>query len=252
MCLQRWTEFSDNLSNNTIKRVRYTPLLTLADDLLQGGEETALDRGHRIMEEIEKNFAKVYLVWTPTRDQRIVHEQIKAAVAKYVFGESFYSNELKIKKRYGFDTTKSAIALTAPRRFGKTLALAMVCAVLFMSIPNFEITIVAQGGRSAGGEMGILSKIKNILQTCFSFTNFDTKNKEGLIGLFPDKRQIHAFSAGINNGCVLFLSASVNTVRFILPVCYLFPPLWGFKVKVYVTKRHSASAFAFLELDLTA
>jgi hypothetical protein len=163
---------------------------------------TGLERGHITMDSIRRNLEKVD-EWTPrTEDQIIVHEKILAAACSYIYGKDLYSNELRIKQRNHFSNIEHGVLLTAPRRFGKTFCIVVIIAVLFYTVPKIHICIVSQSAHSAGREMGILGKIRDVLKTVFAYSSFIIDNKNHLVGKFSelDERKIHSFTAGSGDG----------------------------------------------------
>jgi hypothetical protein len=203
--LGRFRLLSTQLSEDVRKRTRFTLPFTLYDDITNDHELSDIDHGNEIMDLMRANLAIIDEHWIRSRHQRTIHAYILVALCGFVYGKAFDLNELRIKEFNMIDLNaklKSAVALTAPRRFGKTTAIAIICAVIFMSIPKCEISIVAQGTRAVSGSTGILSKIKEILRACFGFEKFEVFNSEHAFARFDDGdlRKINAYSGQAGNG----------------------------------------------------
>ena len=186
----------------------YVSPVSALDQALASKSDDALLRGHEVMDAIRDNLALIDEKWGSrpgerferSHDQRIMHEKIMVAVTKFVYGPGFASNELKIKKYNRIEKIYAAIAFSAPRRFGKSMTIAIICAAMFMAVPNMEIAIVAQGARAAGKKAGMLGLIKVILLRCFGLNKYDTADAEHLINFFPDRRAIHSYSSKAGDG----------------------------------------------------
>jgi hypothetical protein len=205
--LGRFSHLITNIRDARVNASQYVPPKTRLEEVNEGVSYSPLERGHMIMDMIRENIDKVDEKWSEripdferSRDQRKVHEKIMGSILRFVYGKSYGPNELEIKKYNRIKFAKSAIAFTAPRRFGKSLSIAIICAVLFMSVPNMEICIITQNARAAGKKSGLLGLIKEMLSVCFGMTSFEVNEKEHLIATFPDRRAIHAYSAGIGDG----------------------------------------------------
>ena len=205
--LRRHSEINTLLSEHALKRVKFTSPLTRLEEFLQGERMSDLQRGHAVMDLMRENFGIIDEFWDRSRDQRLIHDKIMGAVSSFVYGKAFASNETIIKQYNMFVSIRSALAMQAPRRFGKTTAIAIAVVVIFMSVPNCEICIVAQSSRSAGTDSGILGKIKEILKKCFNFTAFEHCNSEDVTARFgaTDLRKIHALSGKSGDSYVSFL-----------------------------------------------
>lgn len=186
----------------------YKSIKSRLDDVISNsGAVNELERGHLIMDTLRENLAIIDERWKDVlpdfdrnRDQRKFHDKIIASAIKFVYGKAFGANEIAIKKYNKIKSIKNAIAFTAPRRFGKSLALGIIIALFLVSIPGMEICVITQNSRSADKKTGILDLIKQILKTCFDITKYETCEKEHLIFSLPDKRAVHSYSAGVGDG----------------------------------------------------
>lgn len=206
--LQRFDRMHSALREARKISSSYRAIKSRLDDVLsRSGVVDELERGHLIMDTIRENLAIVDDRWKDrmpdfdrNRDQRKFHDKIIASIVKFVYGKAFGANEIAIKKYNKLKDIKNAIAFNAPRRFGKSLALAIIIAVLLVSVPGMEICVVTQNRRSADNKTGILSLIRQVLEVCFEIRSFMTNEKEHLIFDLPDRRAVHSYSAGVGDG----------------------------------------------------
>lgn len=193
-----------------IARAKYTSPEFVADEIRKGASEDAdLLKCHAIMDYARECLLTFDEKWGKaanerferTRDQRTIHDIILGSLTKFVYGPLFGPNETKIKKYNRIKQVHPAVAFSAPRRFGKSMAIAIICAILFVAIPNMEIAIVAQGTRAANKKSGILGVIRAILTECFGMkAKFPVEDGEHLIAYIPDKRAVHSYSAKAGDG----------------------------------------------------
>lgn len=224
--LKRFYGINEALLQNKQKRVKYTSPQTRLEEIASKASLSDLEKGHIIMDHIRANMDIVDRKWgrsatdlfVRSRDQRIFHEKIFIAMLKFVYGKAYAMNELKIKE-YNMvsEKVKTALALTAPRRFGKSLSIAIAIAILFYTVPFMEICIIGQSSRAVNKKSGILGTIKEILSQCFDFddSRYVTNDSENVIAMFPERRAIHAVSSQSGNRYVFFL-LSVSFRSFIL------------------------------------
>lgn len=190
----------------------YIPPKTRLEEVTDMATVSALERGHMIVEKIRETMQiidELYVIsptkpFERTRDQRLFHDKMIESLFPFIYASAYHINEIAIKKYNRVREIHTANALSAPRRFGKSVCLAIIMAVLFMSVPFMEICFIAQSSRTVGKDSGILGKVLDILNVCFSFKPTKS-NAEELAHSFPDLRKIHAYSAGANNGYVLMI-----------------------------------------------
>lgn len=197
--MESYQTLVNEFSNGIAKRVKYNSPLTRVEEAVELDEITPLERGHRIMDSIRDSFDLLDKTMPRSFDQRIVHNKILGALSRFIYGSAFGTHEIEIKDYNQFDTIKPAIAFSAPRQLGKSSAIAMMCCVLLLSVPGIEIAIVAQGGRAAGGDSGMLLKIIELLTGIFKWTNFKRNNKNTIRLYAPDRRQVSSFSSESGN-----------------------------------------------------
>ena len=84
--------------------------------------------------------------------QKQMHEIMLRCVTRQVYGDAVIEHELEILEYNNFASLGREIMISAPRRFGKSWAVAMFCAVALLCIKGIEISIFSSGARAAGAE----------------------------------------------------------------------------------------------------
>jgi hypothetical protein len=160
--------------------------------------QNELQRGHAIMDSIRAHFEILDQILPRSAEQIDVHDAMTAASVGIVYGEAMSTHEIEVIRYNNFNDTLNKLLLSAPRRLGKTFAIAMAIAVFFLCIPNVKFVIVSQAKRSAGADVGILATVKKMLWDVFGYKDFDRSNSEQITGKFGegDERRISSYSAG--------------------------------------------------------
>ena len=157
-----------------------------------------LQRGHAICDSIREHFEALDRILPRSAEQIDVHEAMLGASTGIIYGDVMNTREVEVIKYNSFKATLNNLLLSAPRRLGKTFAIAMAVAVFFLCIPNVKFVIVSQAKRSAGTDVGILGTVKKLLWDVFGFKDFGTENTEQISGKFGDgdERKISSYSGG--------------------------------------------------------
>lgn len=157
-----------------------------------------LQRGHAIFDSIRSHFEDLDGILPRSSEQIEVHDGMLAAASGIVYGEAINTHEAEILSYNNFKNTLNNLLLSAPRRLGKTFAIAMAIAVFFLCVPNVKFVIVSQARRSAGADVGILGTVKKLLWDVFGFKEFDRSNSEQILSKFGegDERRISSYSGG--------------------------------------------------------
>ncbi len=109
--------------------------------------------------------------------QRNIQQLIQAAIARFVYGPTKKYYEREIKKHNKFKDLKQLIAITMPRRAGKTTGVAQVIAAILYCVPNADVAIFAASKRAAGRD-GLMGQILTYLKEMYDVTEFDQKTME--------------------------------------------------------------------------
>ena len=84
-----------------------------------------------------------------SRGQLVFHKAFVAACLKKIYGEDLYRNVARLMREYELDELRSDVIVCAPRRFGKTMGVAMFVAAYLLTQPSAEISIFSTGRRAS-------------------------------------------------------------------------------------------------------
>ncbi len=84
-----------------------------------------------------------------SKGQRQFHKAFIGACLKKIYGDEIYRDLGRILKEYDLDELKSDVILCTPRRFGKTMAVALFAAAYIFTQPSAEISIFSTGRRAS-------------------------------------------------------------------------------------------------------
>lgn len=95
-----------------------------------------------------------------SQDQQLFHEWYVKACLPIIYGDGFLPNYTRVMRENELKKLSQEILVLAPRRFGKTYAIAMFVAVLLLCVPGIEISIFSTGDRAS-------SKLTDLIKTMF-------------------------------------------------------------------------------------
>ena len=144
----------------------------------------------RLLNTILSNLDTVYCAYPQQACGMDVYVEIVMALSKHALGVPDWKR---------FMEQLCDILSVTHRKVGRSFILATICAVLMMSVPNFDVHFAVSTKRQAGPEDDILGVVAVILCTCFECTDFKVRNRESLVGMFPDERRITVFSGTESN-----------------------------------------------------
>lgn len=170
-------------------------------------KQTQLEAGHALMDTVRDNMVKYddnAGIWVRSPDQAEIMDIYQKAICGIVYKDLMRTHLPDILEYNGFDECTGGLVVSAPRRFGKTLCIAIWAAILLVSIPGIEMLVISQDGKAADKNTGILGAILRILKTIFNVKEFDRKNQFQIaIQYSPtDVRFIKSYSLGSNNALV--------------------------------------------------
>lgn len=175
------------------------PPLSEEDIYANTDQVTPVDAGHAIVENVIKKLDTL----SRSELQVQMHRVFLKCCANVIFGGDVVANyQLEIMEKWKWPDLKQEQIITAPRRFGKSWAVAMFACALALSKPNVEISIFSTGSRAAGADGGLMSIIKRLIKGHFGigreFIVLD--NQERLFLKFGDNdiRKINAFPGSVH------------------------------------------------------
>ncbi len=93
-----------------------------------------------------------------------MHQGMIKCCAKIIFGcDTVLKYDGILRKRFGWANLKQEQIITAPRRFGKTKAVAMFLCAFILSKPRAEAAVFSTGGRASGIDTGMLKAVMEML-----------------------------------------------------------------------------------------
>lgn len=193
-------DLGDHFDQLRSSRKRSLPQ-TARDRAIKRKQLTRLELGHHYMRTVRKYMTRYDEGDHPrTPDQILIQERCLAALARYCYGEELAANELEIKRVNGFTDVKQEVLITAARRVGKSMIIAMLMAAILNTFPRVEICIFASGSRAAGGTMGLMGLVKMFLTKYYDYTNFEKSTDQHLyVEVGPsDVRKMHAFPGSVD------------------------------------------------------
>jgi len=97
-----------------------------------------------------------------SQDQRLFHRWYELACMPNIYGAAAWNaNYTRIMREHNCKKLRQEVLVLAPRRFGKTYAIAMFVAAMLLCVPGIEIAIFSTGKRAS-------SKLTDLIKTMFT------------------------------------------------------------------------------------
>lgn len=84
-----------------------------------------------------------------SKGQRQFHRAFIGACLKKIYGDAIYTDLANLLHEYDLDQLKSDVIICTPRRFGKTMSVALFVAAYLYTQPNAEISIFSTARRAS-------------------------------------------------------------------------------------------------------
>jgi hypothetical protein len=178
---------------------KISPLMTIKEEILKYWNSSDLHRGNLLVYNMRLSLAKLDRVDKfRSKDQREIHEILLAASCGNFYKELIRLYSREICDHNGFEDLRQVLFITMPRRTGKTASVADYFVCMLMNVPKITISVIAPGGRSAGGDSGIMDAVVKSFAENFNITKFFKKGDETLKykKTSTDIRQFNAYPAG--------------------------------------------------------
>ncbi len=91
-------------------------------------------------------------------EQRLFHQWYIQAALPFIYGPEWPTVQASVLESIGLKKIDNCVLCMAPRRFGKTWAVAMLCAALLLGVPGIKICVFSTGRRASSSLMGEVKK----------------------------------------------------------------------------------------------
>jgi hypothetical protein len=91
--------------------------------------------------------------WKRTKDQTAFHEDFIKLTLPHIFKDDFERYRVQLMRMFKIETFKVGALILCPRRWGKTVAVAMFVAAMLMVCDNVTIATFSSGQRASSGLM---------------------------------------------------------------------------------------------------
>lgn len=94
-----------------------------------------------------------------SKGQRTFHKAFIGACLRKIFGTDIYRNLSRLLVEYDLDELRSDVIICTPRRFGKTMSVALFVAAYILTQPDAEISIFSTGRRASRKILALIWKM---------------------------------------------------------------------------------------------
>lgn len=153
--------------------------------------------------------------------QREFHEAFIGACLPQIYGEDFDRNLVKILRENSLDEIRCEIMVCCPRRFGKTIAVALFAAAYMWTQPEAEIIIYSIAKRTS---TMMSSKIYNmVLKLAGGDHCINTHNQEDLVitNMHGGESVLHSYPAASKISIFFFIVVVVVIVFLLCVYVYI-------------------------------
>jgi hypothetical protein len=131
---------------------------TLSTDPLRDIKHCA---GDRRLEAIR--FTLNNLGYTRSQFQKLFHTHFIQACLPIIYGDDWATHAERVMKEFGLERISPEVLVQTPRRFGKTVSVAMFVLAMLLNVPGIRICIFSTGKRASGGLMlEIMDRLREI------------------------------------------------------------------------------------------
>lgn len=153
--------------------------------------------------------------WKRSEHQKMFHEGFIVACLPVIYGSDWETHSLRVLQEFRVTDTKYGVLCRTPRRFGKTIAVAMFVAALLLTIPGIKICVYSTGKRASssltsstvrfvckiqGGQRRIIRKNQEELFLAEKPLNFNVNRNDPTVnGILINKdtvSELHSYPAG--------------------------------------------------------
>jgi hypothetical protein len=154
-----------------IQRGQYIDMYTALTEAVKREAQCEGDRRLRRLKKILDEFQ-----WARTKDQFLFHEDFIKLCLPHIYGSDFEANRLRLMKQFKLQSFKVGALVLCPRRWGKTIAVAMFVAAMLLVCACITIATFSSGQRASSGLM--TKVVKFIYEIPGGSKRIVTKNEE--------------------------------------------------------------------------
>lgn len=158
-----------------------------------------LDSGHDVIDNIFKKLNTL----ARSELQVQLHKNFVKCCSHVLYGGDVVANhQLEIMEKWKWNDLHQELIVTAPRRFGKSWAVAMFACAVALSKKNVEISIFSTSSRASGSDGGLMSIIKKLIKGHFGigreYIGLDNDERLSIKFAENDVRKINAFPGSVH------------------------------------------------------
>lgn len=163
MCRPRWHNYAPDLSQPVADLDRYQDP-DMPQRRQRGGGGAAADEceGDRRLRGFFEALSALDKVYRRSEFQKDAHRAMAAAFLPQMYGAEFTQHMARLLEEHGLDEVRKELLIACPRRFGKTLGVAMASAAFLCSQPGKKVCIYSPSRRAS---KMMLATIYNMVKT---------------------------------------------------------------------------------------
>jgi len=181
------------INNNKRRKLMFRPILNRYKVLnASHNHVNIISNGDEILDRIYKDLNKV----NRSATQKDFHQSFLSSCLRLIYEENYEKERHRVCQKYNFDCKKQQVLICAPRRMGKTFAVALFAIVFAINVPGTEISIFSPGKRQSVSLMdhivGFMTKLGEEDRTL-------RKNEEKLTlrSITGDESKINAYPSAV-------------------------------------------------------
>lgn len=140
------TEIATSVEEAQGKEERAVSLVSRLDYLVQERLSSSID-GDLVMKRLNHTLSSFQ--WKRSDSQVLFHECFNRAILKRAYGSSWEANAVRVMSSLGLSRLKTEVMIMTPRRWGKSVAVAMWIAGALVNIPSVSIGVFSTGQRAS-------------------------------------------------------------------------------------------------------
>ncbi len=99
------------------------------------------------------------LGYVRSKDQMWFHQAFFQACLPKIYGKEWENSSMRVMESYGITDIRYEVMAMTPRRWGKTVSVAMFVAALLLDVPGLTIAVFSTGKRASGSLTELVKKM---------------------------------------------------------------------------------------------